>query len=217
VLQSENIGDPFTSYLGRALEIALRYRSLFLELDSPFTPVKFRFANNNAMKGKLSSLLRELRILFVQTKKARLVDNSNIVVLFGHDARGAKIVNEMTAEFEYKKRKLTGAVEELLRKIVPGKPDVTSDLQDKFIGDLDEFCKSLNKMNGQYLGIVIDRLKEVVKESDGLTNAKSAAGLVSTKAQETAQTENDPKIGLTTEAEVQGGNRPPSEAAAKTP
>ena len=188
VPQSENIGDPFTSYLGRALEIALRYRSLFLELDSPFTPIKFRFANSKEIKGKLSSLLRELRILFVQTKKARLVDNSNIVILFGHDTKGAEIVNEMTTEFETKKVRMTRSCEELLKRIVANRSEINKELQDKFIEDLDAFCVSLSRMNGQYLDIVIKRLQDVVKESDGLINAPSlpSATLVSLTAQKTA-------------------------------
>jgi hypothetical protein len=88
----KDVGDPFTSYLGKALEIALRYRSLFLESDSPFTPTKFRFLNVREVGRQVSELLKELGILFVRGKEARLEDNNNIVTLFESQAGAAVIV-----------------------------------------------------------------------------------------------------------------------------
>jgi hypothetical protein len=60
---------------------------LFLEEHSPFTPTMFRFFNPNDVKSKTAELLKELRILFVRGKEARLDDSHNIITLFGPNKR----------------------------------------------------------------------------------------------------------------------------------
>jgi hypothetical protein len=99
------------------MEVALSYRSLFLENNSPFTPTMFKFLNPKDMKTTVSGLLKELRILFVRGKEARLEDRVNIVALFGVGSEAANVVQEMMKEWEEEKQQLNLAAENFVRLI----------------------------------------------------------------------------------------------------
>ena len=165
VMHLREVGDPFTSYLGKSLAIALRYRSLFLEEQSPFTPTMFRFFHPNVIKTKAAELLKELRILFVRGKEARLDDNHNIVALFGPDQASSDIVQAMIKEWELQKQQLIDSAEQLIRNFDLSKRDEANAIRAGFIRTLDEFCRELSQMNDQYLDIVINRLSTILKKS----------------------------------------------------
>jgi hypothetical protein len=173
VMHLRDVGDPFTSYLGKSLAIALRYRSLFLEEQSPFTPTMFRFLHPNVVKYKAAELLKELRILFVRGKEARLDDSHNIVALFGPDQASSNVVQDMISEWEHQKQQLIDAAEHLIRNFDLSKRDEANAIRAGFIRTLDEFCRELSQMNDQYLEIVINRLSNILKKSgrDRFSNA----------------------------------------------
>ena len=165
VMQLRDVGDPFTSYLGKSLAIALRYRSLFLEEQSPFTPTMFSFFNPNDVKSKTAELLKELRILFVRGKEARLDDNHNIITLFGPNQTSSDIVQGMITEWEHQKQQLGDAAEYLIKNFDLSKRDEANLIRAGFIRTLDDFCRALSKMNDQYMEIVINRLSKIIKKS----------------------------------------------------
>jgi len=165
VMHLRDVGDPFTSYLGKSLAVALRYRSLFLEEQSPFTPTMFRFFNPNDVKSKAAELLKELRILFVRGKEARLDDSHNIVTLFGPNQASSNIVQGMIKEWEHQKQQLSDAAEQLIINFDLSKRDEANSIRAAFIRTLDDFCRALSKMNDQYLEIVINRLSKIIKKS----------------------------------------------------
>jgi hypothetical protein len=165
VMQVRDVGDPFTSYLGKSLAIALRYRSLFLEEQSPFTSTMFSFFNPNDVKSKTAELLKELRILFVRGKEPRLDDNHNIITLFGPNQASSNIVQDMIAEWEHQKQQLGDAAEHLIKNFDLSKRDEANLIRARFIRTLDDFCRALSKMNDQYMEIVINRLSKIIKKS----------------------------------------------------
>jgi hypothetical protein len=165
VMHVRDVGDPFTSYLGKSLAIALRYRSLFLEEQSPFTPTMFSFFNPNDVKSKTAELLKELRILFVLGKEARLDDNHNIITLFGPNQASSNIVQNMITEWEHQKQQLGDAAEHLIKNFDLSKREEANPIRAGFIRTLDDFCRALSKMNDQYLAIVINRLSKIIKKS----------------------------------------------------
>ena len=165
VMHLREVGDPFTSYLGKSLAIALRYRSLFLEEQSPFTPTMFSFFNPNDVRSKTAELLKELRILFVRGKEARLDDSHNIVTLFGANQASSNMVQDMIKEWERQKQQLIDGAEDLIRNFDLSKRDEANLVRAAFIRTLDEFCRALSHMNDQYLEIVIDRLRKSLKTS----------------------------------------------------
>lgn len=160
-----DVGDPFTSYLGKSLAIALRYRSLFLEDQSPFTSTMFSFFNPNDVKSKTAELLKELRILFVRGKEARLDDNHNIITLFGPNQASSKIVQDMIIEWGHQKQQLIDAAEHLITNFDLSRRDEANSIRAGFIHTLDDFCRALSRMNDQYLEIVISRLSKIIKKS----------------------------------------------------
>jgi hypothetical protein len=164
VMHLREVGDPFTSYLGKALAIALRYRSLFLEEQSPFTPTMFKFFHPNDVRSKAADLLKELRILFVRGKEARLDDSHNIVTLFGPHQTSSAIVQDMIKEWDHQKQKLIDGAEDLIKNFDLSKRDEANSIRAAFIRTLDEFCSALSQMNDRYLEIVINRLSKSLKK-----------------------------------------------------
>jgi hypothetical protein len=139
-----------------------------LEEQSPFTPAMFSFFNPNDVKSKAAELLKELRILFVRGREARLDDSHNIVTLFGPNQASSNLVQEMIKEWERQKQLLIDGAEDLIRNFDLSKRDEANSIGAAFIRTLDEFCRALCQMNDQYLEIVINRLSKTLKKSAAL-------------------------------------------------
>src|SRR5262249_15738540 len=82
ILRYTDIGDPFTTFLAKAIAIALRYRSLFLENNSPYGHAVVRFCRKEEWRSTIDQLFRELRLLLMQSREAGLGERRHIVELY---------------------------------------------------------------------------------------------------------------------------------------
>ena len=157
VLQLPDVGDPITTNLAKAISIALRYRSLFLEQLSPYTRSIFGFEYDTVkFKERARNLAKELRILFVRSRQARLADPHNIAELFGTDPDAVVEIGKMTCTWNKHKKALSAAVDTVITD------KFTGDTRKKFLDTLEEFCSALEEMNKAYLTTAIGRLKQVI-------------------------------------------------------
>jgi hypothetical protein len=157
VLQLPDVGDPVTTNLAKAISIALRYRSLFLERLSPYTRPMFGFEHDDdKFKERARTLLKELRILFVRGQQARLADPHNISELFGSETDAVAEIGKMTCTWNAQKKALSAAIENVLAS------QLTGDDRNRFLATLEEFCSALEKMNKAYLNVAIGRLNQVI-------------------------------------------------------
>jgi hypothetical protein len=158
VLRYKDIGDPFTTYLAKAIAIALRYRSLFLEGSSPYGPVTVRFWKKEERKPLIKEMLRELRLLLMQSQEAGLGERRHIIALYGSDQNSVDSVLAMMKTWLDQKAELYKSVETLLTERNP-----TEATFDTFLKTLETFSTQTKAINISFTTAVLRRLAEVVK------------------------------------------------------
>jgi hypothetical protein len=159
ILRYRDIGDAFTTFLGKAIAIALRYRSLFLEGNSPYGPAIVRFSPKEEWRTTIDQLLRELRLLLVQSSEAGLGERRHIVELYGSDQNTVDAVLAMMKTWGEQKVKLYTAAGAVLAESKP-----TEATFDMFLTTLNEFRDRTKAINVSYTTKVLEKLTGVLKE-----------------------------------------------------
>jgi hypothetical protein len=161
VLRLGDAGDPVTTYLARAINVALRCRSLFLEPNSPYAKVTFDYeTDDEKFLATARELLKELRILYVRGREAQLENPRNVALLFGGQQEGVINVTNMADEWKELKEALTKAVEKLL---LDPKGRLSDTTKVNFLTSLQEFINAMRRMNTIYLKAVLTRLNAVLE------------------------------------------------------
>jgi hypothetical protein len=158
VLRYKDIGDPFTTYLAKSIAIALRYRSLFLEDSSPYGPVIVRFWRKDERKSMSKEMLRELRLLLMQSQEAGLGERRHIIELYGSDQTSGDNVVAMMKTWLDQKDELYKSVGAVLAESNP-----TEATFDVFLKALASFCAQTKTINVSFTTAVLHRLEEVLK------------------------------------------------------
>jgi hypothetical protein len=159
VFRYRDAGDPFTTFLAKAIMIALRYRSLFLEAGSPYGPTAIRLHTGQQRKAAVKELLRELRLLLLQSREAGLGEKSHILELYGAEESVVDGVLETMKTWQDQKEKLHASAAAVLAESVPS--DATFAV---FSTALSEFCARTRSINVTYTTTALRRLTEALKE-----------------------------------------------------
>jgi hypothetical protein len=159
MLRYTDIGDPFTTFLAKAIAIALRYRSLFLESNRPYGHAVVRFCRKEEWRSTIDQLLRKLRLLLMQSREAGLGERRHIVELYGSDEMAVKDVLAMMTIWAEQKDKLYKAAGAVLAESEP-----TEATFEAFLKTLDEFCAQTKKMNVSFTTTILQRLADVLKK-----------------------------------------------------
>jgi hypothetical protein len=157
ILKLEDVGDPKTTVLSKGLEAGLRYRALFLERTSPFSPAMFKYAGPSDFRKMVSELLRELRLLLVRSDQAKLGQRDNLVWLFGTKDESVNEVLEMTELWNQQKELLYNAAETALVSSTPDRQQ-----RESFARQVQEFCEKTRSINATWLKKVMDTLTEIL-------------------------------------------------------
>ena len=157
ILKLGDVGDPKTTYLSKGLGAGLRYRALFLESTSPFSPVMFRFGEPSEFRTMVRKLLKELRLLLVRSDEAKLSQRDNLVWLFGAEDESVKEVLGMMELWNEQKELLYDAAEKALASSAPDKEQ-----RELFVTVLREFCEKTRSINTVWLRKVMDTLNGVL-------------------------------------------------------
>jgi TIR domain-containing protein len=167
IMRLKDAGDPKTTFLSKGLEAGLRYRALFLEPNSPFAPVMFRFGEPAEFRRTVHDLLRELRLLLVRSDEAQLSDRHNLVDLFS--SKGGKVddVLSMIEIWGKQKDKLYAAAEKVLSSATPSYDD-----RKVFIEVLQEFCVMTRPSNRIWLQKILTSLEYEIS-ADELADASA--------------------------------------------
>lgn len=157
ILHDKDIGDPKTTFLTRTIAVTMAYRSRFLEIDGPFC---YRAVHQWAMPQEwtrgISDLLRDLRLLYVQTKEAGVFDPRWIEDIFRDDQKTLANVAQMRVDLDDRMKKLERTAAEVLANPIKAKFDV-------FVQTLDEFRDLTNAMDTPYLLKILEHLKREVE------------------------------------------------------
>jgi hypothetical protein len=158
ILRYRDVGDPFTTYLAKAIAIALRYRSLFLEGGSPYGPVTARFWKKEEWKPMMRDMLRELRLLLMLSQEAELGERRHLIELYGVDAGSIEKVLDMVKTWSDQKTELYKAVESVLLE-----PDPSEATFEVFLKTIERFCTQTKAINVAFITAVLARLAGVLK------------------------------------------------------
>jgi hypothetical protein len=162
----EDAGDPETTFLGKAIAIALRYRSLFLEPGSPYGP-SVRFWAKDEWKPKISQLLRELRLLVMQSHEAGMNRAQHIVDVYGLDSQSINNVVGLMQTYESQRTSLQNAAAAVVSQFKPA-----ADTFDVFVKALDDFRTQTGAMNTEFLTKLLQRLEFVLGARKGAVEVK---------------------------------------------
>jgi hypothetical protein len=166
VYRQKDVGDPFTTYLGKAIDIALRYRSLFLERASPYGPRLLHYSLPHEWKNQIRHLVRELRLILLKSRESGLGDRTHVAHVFGEgdSAAGdeANAMLAMAAEWEKLKDQLYRAASEALAA-----PEATDEVRRRFLKVLTDFCDQTRKMNVAYINKLMKWLQLAIQDEPG--------------------------------------------------
>lgn len=158
VLRYKDVGDPFTTYLGKAIAIALRYRSLFLEGNSPYGPITVRFWRKEEWKPMMKEMLRELRLLLMQSQEAGLGVRRHMIELYGSDENSVENVLAMIKTWSEQKAALYKSVGAVLAE-----PEPTEAMFDMFLDTIEAFCTQTKSINASFTTRALQQLDGALK------------------------------------------------------
>jgi TIR domain len=158
ILRYKDVGDPFTTYLAKAIAIALRYRALFLENGSPYGPVIVRFWRKETWKTMLREMLRELRLLLMQSQSAGLDERRHLIELYGSDNGSVEKVLGMVKVWSEQKAQLYRSVESVLTEAESSEANFQI-----FLETIDRFCTQTKALNVAFITAVLQKLANVLK------------------------------------------------------
>ena len=143
---------------------ALQYRSLFIEKGSQFTSNKFRLAGSDELKDLAKDLLKELRILTLMSREARLREANNIEAILGSDPAAIAQVQHMQQVWFDQKLSIYQGAEDLIQA---KNPDDLKKARDSFAAKLDVFREQTMKINTVFTKKVLERLGEIIAADGG--------------------------------------------------
>jgi len=146
VAPTPEYGDTTTTKLARAVDIGLRYRSLFLEgVRSPFSPEKFSFwVTKDRLRPAVRDMWRELQHLLADARQSHLDDPELLAAIYGDD--GHQNLDDLAVLWQSAEDGLSKLTHEVMAtpddKIMAMKPAIMAALR--------EFCTKTELMNREY-------------------------------------------------------------------
>jgi hypothetical protein len=157
VFRVADVGDPFTTYLAKGLDVALRYRSLFLESASPYGIAAMRFCNANDFKAKVHKMLKEIRYVLFESKDGDLDNNAFIMELYGGDEKAIEKVVGLMGIWNDQSAKLDRAARTIIAKNV-----ISDEDRNSFLPIVEEFVKSTAVINKSYTTRLVSSLEKLL-------------------------------------------------------
>jgi hypothetical protein len=160
-------GDQHTTLLQNALQVAVTYRSMFLDPASEFGPNAIMARQTSELPEAVSELLCELEYILQSSRSAGLYNPNNINYILGYER-----AKEVCPLFE----KWDAAREQLLdvaHRIIAARDG--RDLRRDLINRLTHFCDETRPMNQLYLEAVMRKLQDRLGLAAGSSSHTSFA------------------------------------------
>lgn len=156
-VKSRKYGDPTSSMLLNALEIALFYRFLFLESGSEFSSEAFELTMLDNVKTKVSCLIQELDYLLWLSNDAGLAQPGHLLKIYGDSP--PKDFDEQVALWESEKAALYDSAYQVL-----GAADRAelATAKKTFIEILKKFSARTTAMNSEFTSRVLSSLQKII-------------------------------------------------------
>jgi len=143
-------GDPKTTLLFEGLEIACRFRSLFLEEASPFSIAVFGAAKPERLKDYANNMERELNLMLRDSLEVGLDDLSKWLGLL----EGALLVRSSRAWLPLNER-----LRDEIKKIRASEAENLENCRTTLIATLEEIETTMRPLNAEIIAQMGDKLK----------------------------------------------------------
>jgi hypothetical protein len=167
---AKDYGDAKTTKLMKAISIAMRYRSLFLESDSPFSPEIMGFVLAEDFRQRVTELWTELQRILTEARQAELDDPELLSFVYGKG--GHTRLDELVviwAEAEAELNKIT-------HKVIAADADKAPAIKPAFMAKLTHFCDRTAEMNREYAVKALGALQaEIMRKISGPINGADSA------------------------------------------
>ena len=145
VARPKDYGDTTTTKLAKAVDIGLRYRSLFLEEKSPFSPLTISYQlSKEDLRSAVKDMWRELQHLLAQAKQSHLAEPELLIAIYG--AEGHQNLDDLAVLWQSAESGLSRITHDVLAapddRIMAMKPAILTALR--------EFCAKTEQMNREY-------------------------------------------------------------------
>jgi TIR domain len=158
ILPRKDLGDPNTTFMLKALEIALGYRFMFLEEKSQFSPAYFIATQLEDMKAQTSKMVDRLNVLLIASEEYKLSDPENIIAVFG--VSNLDNIKQNFKIWDQAKSSFYSAAALLMKSESVKDPD-----KDAFVEAVASFAEQTRKMNTTYTEALLQRLLALEKGS----------------------------------------------------
>jgi hypothetical protein len=167
-IKARKSGDPTTSMLLKAISVGLRYRYMFLEDASEFSPRQFHVTLVDDFRARVTRLVQELDFLLWESQSAGLGEPENILKIYGLTLAPGEVDAQSDA-WEEVKSKLYAAAQEV---IATDTKDAMVSKKGKFISVLEEFCAKTVVMNREFTTRVAAALQDIVSNPPRQVNLR---------------------------------------------
>jgi hypothetical protein len=145
VARTKGYGDTTITRLAKAVDIGLRYRSLFLEGNSPFSPKTIGFLRSKEdLRSAVKDMWRELQYLLAAAKQAHLADPELLAVIYGDE--GHQTFEDVGLIWQSAESSLGRITHDVL--VAPD--DKIIAMKSSILTALKEFCDKTEQMNREY-------------------------------------------------------------------
>lgn len=138
-------GNTLTTKLAKAVDLGLRYRSLFLEDKSPFSPQTIALLfSEDKLRTAVKDMWRELQHLLTAMKQADLDDPELLIAIYGHD--GHEDLDELARVWLQAEASLSS----LTHEVIAAPDDKIMAMKPKIRAALSDFCNKTEQLNREY-------------------------------------------------------------------
>jgi len=140
----KDYGDRKTTKLLKAVALGLRYRSLFLEEGSPFSPDLLGYWHGKDLRARIAELWNDLQHMLTEARQERLDDPELLSLIYG--AGGHRRLDELVVVWHDAETELSKKT----RDVVAASDDKVDAMKSDFLDVLTKFCSQTEQMNREY-------------------------------------------------------------------
>lgn len=164
-LQDAQLGNAKTSAILGFINLAAKYRFIFIERESPLSVESFKFEHDpTAIQTKARQLVRELLLIEEEARNLKLDQMAAITAYFGADEKRLAEAKLLQDNWYVVRGELMTAAETLLG--IPPTSDKFSKLNEGWLSTLSRFRTVATEINSTATLAALDNLKRSIADSE---------------------------------------------------
>jgi hypothetical protein len=165
----KDFGDLKTTKLLKAISVGLRYRSLFLESTSPFSPRLVGFYLGKDLRPAVAELWQELQILLADARQAKIDDPDLLAAIYNNEPH--ERIDEMATVWNQAENNLN----KITHQIMIVDDDRVVSMKPAFMIALKQFCDQTEEINREFTARALRALESEITTKLG-ADTRSPSG-----------------------------------------